>query len=212
MGPDSVEAPTAVNNSLLSSLLHDRSAQTAPRADARAVGTFEETRSATRWMLQFGAHAHRMSAPPGQRRSAAWSRSSSACSCAIRVNWMRNSRSAQARRCSTGRRDSAVARRPHRARKAGGGDSERSLSGAMRVISDRGQRMLEVSPMAVLNSTPGRALCSTSCRRRAGHGPSRRVGLGTMPLPSDAGTSRCPFKDIPRSARLVRCRIGGFHE
>lgn len=83
------------------------------------------------------ASAHRMRAPSREPRSAACSRSSSACSCAIRVNWMRNSRSALARRCSTDDTDWAVERRSNRAGEAGRGDSDRNLSGAMTHLQSR---------------------------------------------------------------------------
>jgi hypothetical protein len=100
-----------------------------------------------------------MRAPSGERLSAACSRSSSACSCAIRVNCMRNSRSALARRCPTDS-DWAVERRSNRAGEAGVGDTDRNLSDAMTNTSDRRQCMTEVRPMGVLNRTravsPGR--------------------------------------------------------
>lgn len=178
------------------------------------------------------ASAHRMRAPSREPRSAACSRSSSACSCAIRVNWMRNSRSALARRCSTDDTDWAVERRSNRAGEAGRGDSDRNLSGAMTHLQSR-TVWPEGGPMAVLNRTPSRALHFRHLAwfvhgwipgasppvppghhrgtRRLDPYHSRRVPPGTLTLTSDARTSYAPLR-TSSVRRSEYAAVGGFHE
>jgi len=100
-----------------------------------------------------GADAHHIRTPNGERRSAPNTTSSWAWSCAIRVNWTRNSRSALATRWFTLQSDSTAD--PRRAAPAAEGrDVEGNACCRMANFSDPRERTPEVRIAAVLNQTP----------------------------------------------------------
>jgi hypothetical protein len=63
----------------------------------------------------------------------------------MRVNWIRSSRSAAARRCSTAQSDLEVESSDERAREGTGGFRDRSLLGVMAIISIAGELIPEVT-------------------------------------------------------------------
>ena len=85
--------------------------------------------------------------------SAPWTTSSWAWSCAIRVNWTRNSRSALASRWFTVQSDSMAGGR-RTAPEARGGDAEANACRRIANFSNLPERMSELGVPAVLNGTP----------------------------------------------------------
>jgi len=100
-----------------------------------------------------GADAHHIRTPSGERRSAPNTTSSWAWSCAIRVNWTRNSRSALASRWFTLQSDSTADPR-RTAPAAEGRDAEGNACCRMANFSDRLRAYARGENRPVLNRTP----------------------------------------------------------
>lgn len=117
------------------------------RADRALVARGETARD------RLGADASQRSTPFGERRSAPKTTSSCAWSCAIRVNWTRNSRSALASRSVTAQSDCPSGARST-APVAKGGEAEGNACRCMATSPISSERMPEVRMPAVLKRTP----------------------------------------------------------
>jgi hypothetical protein len=129
-------------------------------------------------------------------------KSSWACSCAIRVNWTRNSRSAMQSRWLTAHSDSPPPVPPRTRREADCDDSERNSFRGMTNVSDPRERMPEVRMHAVLKGHRAPTL-------------SRVASLKKGTPSSSSGNERpASRRDLPRFANVdpsharMSCPVG----